>query len=66
MSLQMAASQGFVVERQFTTPALADVQVAPDGHVLGWPSEEEGVGHSMHLRWIGWPSRGRSRSVVSR
>lgn len=21
----------------------------PDGHVLGWPSAEEGVGHSMHL-----------------
>ena len=44
----MAAILGFVLERQFTTPALADVQVTPDGHVLGWPSEE-GVGHSMHL-----------------
>lgn len=49
MSLQMAAILGFVLERQFTTPALADVQVTPDGHVLGWPSEEEGAGHSMHL-----------------
>jgi hypothetical protein len=49
MSLPMAAILGFVLERQFTTPVLADVQVTPDGHVLGWPSEEEGVGHSMHL-----------------
>lgn len=48
MSLPMAAILGFVLERKFTTPALADVQVTPDGHVLGWP-EEEGVGYSMHL-----------------
>jgi len=45
----MAAILGFVLERQFTTPALADVQVSPDGHVLCWPSEEESVGHSMHF-----------------
>ncbi|MBK5938340.1 hypothetical protein [Halochromatium roseum] len=49
MSLPMAAILGFVLERQFTTPALADVQLTPDGHVLGWPAEEEGVGHSLHL-----------------
>jgi hypothetical protein len=49
MSLPMAAILGFVLDRQFTTPALADVQVTPDGHGLGWPSAEEGVGHSMHL-----------------
>jgi len=49
MSLPMAAILGFVLERQFTTPVLADVQVTPDGHVLGWPTAEEGVGHSMHL-----------------
>ena len=49
MSLPMAAILGFVLERQFTTPVLADVQVTPDGHVLGWPTEEEGIGHSMHL-----------------
>ena len=23
-------------------------QVTPDGHVLGWPTEEEGIRHSMH------------------
>jgi len=49
MSLSMAAILGFVLERQFTTPALADVQVTPDGHVLGWPGEEERVGQSVHL-----------------
>ncbi len=49
MSLQMAAILGFVLGREYTTPTLADVQVTPDGHVLGWPVEQEGVGHSMHL-----------------
>jgi hypothetical protein len=49
MSLPMAAILGFVLEREYTTPSLADVQVTPDGHVLGWPAEPEGIGHSMHL-----------------
>jgi hypothetical protein len=49
MSLLMAAILGFVLEREYTKPTLADVQVTPDGHVLGWPSAAEGVGHSMHL-----------------
>lgn len=49
MSLQMAAILGFVLERQYTTPTLTDVQVTPDGHVLGWPVEQDRVGHSMHL-----------------
>ena len=49
MSPPMAAILGFVLEREYTTPTLADVQVTPDGHVLGWPAEQEGVGHSMHL-----------------
>ena len=31
MSLPMAAILGFVLERQFTTPALVDVQVAYSG-----------------------------------
>ncbi len=41
MSLQMAAILGFVLEREYTTPPLADVLV--------WPAEQEGVGHSVHL-----------------
>jgi len=49
MSLPIAAILGFVLEREYTTPSLADVQVTPDGHVRGWPFEEEGVDHSMHL-----------------
>jgi len=49
MSLPMAAILGFALEREFTMPVLADVQVTPDGQVLGWPSEEEGVGHSIHM-----------------
>jgi len=36
MSLPMVAILGFVLERQFTTPVLVDVQVTPDGLVLGW------------------------------
>jgi hypothetical protein len=49
ISLPMAAILGFVLERVYTTPTLADVQVTPDGHVLGWPAEQDRVGHSMHL-----------------
>lgn len=50
MSLQMAAILGFILERQYTTPELADLQVTPDGHVLIWPvSEGGGVGHAQHL-----------------
>ena len=52
MSLPMAAILGLVLERQFTTPALADVQMTSHGHVLGWPSEEEGVGPQVS----GWRS----------
>lgn len=49
MSLPMAAILGFVLERKFTTPVLADVQVTPDGHVLGWPSGEESVARIGNL-----------------
>lgn len=49
MSLPMAAILGFVLEREYTTPVLVDVQVTPDGHVLAWQADQEGVGRSMHL-----------------
>ncbi|AUB80316.1 hypothetical protein [Candidatus Thiodictyon syntrophicum] len=42
MSLQLAAILGFVLERQFTTPALAELVVTPDGHVLARPKGEPG------------------------
>jgi hypothetical protein len=37
MSLEMAAILGFILERQSTTPVLADLEVIPDGHVIAWP-----------------------------
>ena len=37
MSLQMAAILGFLFEREYTTPALAQIVVTTDGHVLGRP-----------------------------
>jgi hypothetical protein len=37
MSLQMAAILGFLFERDYTTPALAELVVPPDGHVLARP-----------------------------
>ena len=49
MSLQMAAILGFVLDREFTTPTLDDIQVSPDGHVLAWPTTTQDIGHSMHL-----------------
>jgi hypothetical protein len=49
MSVQLAAVLGFVMEREYTTPSLADIKVTPDGHVLAWPSEGDGIGHSVHL-----------------
>ena len=61
MSLPMAAILGFVLERQFTTPALADVQVTPDGHVLAWQAEQAAIGHSMHLGAVADPRANLSR-----
>ena len=49
MSLELAAILGFILERQYTTPELADLQVTPDGHVLLWPAVEGGGGHALHL-----------------
>jgi hypothetical protein len=42
MSPQMAAMLGFLFGRAYTTPALADVVVTPDGHVLGRPEGDTG------------------------
>ena len=35
MSPQMAAILGFILEREYTTPRLAELVVTSDGHVLG-------------------------------
>jgi hypothetical protein len=37
MSLHMASILGFLFERDYTTPALAELVVTPDGHVLARP-----------------------------
>jgi len=68
MSLPMAAILGLVLERQFTTPALADVQMTPHGHVLGRPSEEEGVGPqvSVGARFPIMPVRSAKSVIRSR
>ena len=42
MSLQMAAILGFVLERDYTRPALAEILVTPDGRVLARPAGEVG------------------------
>lgn len=50
MSLELAAILGFILERQYTTPELADLQITLDGHVLIWPvAEGDDVGHAQHL-----------------
>ena len=51
MRLKMAAILGFILERQYTTPVLADLEVTPDGHVIAWPlgDDEASVGHALHL-----------------
>ena len=49
MRVQLAGVLGFILEREYTTPSLADTKVTPDGHVLAWPSESDGIGHSVHL-----------------
>jgi hypothetical protein len=38
MSLSMAATLRCMLEREYTTPTLTEVQVTPDGHVLAWPT----------------------------
>jgi len=40
MSGQMAAILGFLLDREFTSPALAELIVTPDGAVLGRPDGE--------------------------
>lgn len=54
MSPQMAAILGYVLEREFTTPTLAEIVVTPDGHVLARPEGAPGplayIGVEAELR----------------
>jgi len=36
MSPQMAAIMGYLLDQPFTTPALSEILVTPDGAVLTW------------------------------
>lgn len=49
LDLQVAAILGFLLERESSTPTLAEVRETPDSCVLAYPAEESGVGHGMHL-----------------
>ena len=50
MSPTMGAIMGFILEREYTTPVMADVIVTTDGSMIGWPSDAAGgLGHSLHI-----------------
>jgi hypothetical protein len=54
MTPTMGAIMGFLLEREYTTPALADLAVTADGSVIGWPADAAGgLGHSLHIGHIG-------------
>jgi hypothetical protein len=54
MSPTMGAIMGFILEREYTTPVMADVIVTTDGSMIGWPSDAAGgLGHSLHILAIG-------------
>ena len=61
MSVQLAAVLGFVLKGEYTTPSLADIKVTPDGHVLAWPSEGDGIGHSAQLGFAADPRANLAR-----
>lgn len=53
MTPTMGAIMGFLLEREYTTPALADLAVTADGSVIGWPADAAGgLGHSLHIGHI--------------
>jgi hypothetical protein len=53
MSPMMGAIMGFILEREYTTPVLADVMVTTDGSVIGWPAGADGgLGHSVPIGHI--------------
>ena len=49
MSPQMGAILGYLFERVYTTPALAELTVTPDGHLLGRPQVEGDIGHTIYM-----------------
>lgn len=49
MSLQMGAIVGYLFERAYTTPALAELTVMPDGHIVGRPQVAGEIGHTIYM-----------------
>ncbi|QVL48254.1 MAG: hypothetical protein KFB96_21945 [Thiocapsa sp.] len=49
MSLQMGAIVGYLFERVYTTPALAELTVTPDGHLVGRPQVAGEIGHTIYM-----------------
>ena len=49
MSVEFAAMVGYLLDRQFTEPVLAELSVTADGHVTGAPAAGDGIGHALHM-----------------
>ena len=49
MTPQMGAILGYLLEHTYTTPALLELTVTPDGHVVGRSNLEGGPGHTLHV-----------------
>lgn len=49
MSPQMGAILGYLFERAYTTPALAELSVTPDGHLVGRTQVSGDNGHTLYL-----------------
>jgi hypothetical protein len=49
MSPQMGAIVGFLFDRAYTPPALAELTVTPDGHLVGRPQVEGDIGHTTEM-----------------
>ena len=46
MSVEFAAMVGYLLDRKFTDPVLAELSVTADGHVTGTPAAGDGIGHA--------------------
>ncbi|QVL48821.1 MAG: hypothetical protein KFB96_25325 [Thiocapsa sp.] len=49
MPPQMVAIVGYLFERVYTTPALAELTVTPDGHLVGRPQVAGEIGHTIYM-----------------
>ncbi|WP_245731955.1 hypothetical protein [Thiocapsa roseopersicina] len=49
MTPQMGAILGYILEHTYTTPALVELTVTPDGHLVGRSGGEGGLGQTVHM-----------------